>query len=353
MLQEVSQATAHGTKFLHSKSGCKAEVRFELHSLKITYFLKKKGSMLILMTFSKIFFNSQKYACVGSPQQIKVSVNSIYFSELGRISLLCSNLSFLVILSWVLLSNHAGRKECIVGQRKKLEERSLNLDSSFGGSWRLDIFLLEETTLQVGVRKSTYLGCNHRETNGGDKLCSCQDCSVLSYLCPSSVCALQAIQHSASNKKALGFLHVGSMLSAVIHAELNIQREQRAIALLILFPRLQSPVVWSTQQSDTSKRWWPIVNNPVSSFSRQFSEKAVLWRRKGTGCYGIRLWDWGCGKQRPLCFQRMHGCKQEALQGTAESLGSVQDRGRNLLKQVVVTSLDLSRHSVFGFPEST
>lgn len=105
--------------------------------------------------------------------------------------------------------------------------------------------------------------------------------------------------------------------------------------------------------SDTSKRWWTIVNNPVSSFSRQFSAKAVLWRRKGTGCYGIRLWLLGCGKQRALCFWRMHCCKQEALQGTAESLGSVQDRGRNLLKQVVVASMELSRHSILGFPEST
>lgn len=111
--------------------------------------------------------------------------------------------------------------------------------------------------------------------------------------------------------------------------------------------------VRSTQLSDTSKRWWTIVNNPVSNFSRQFSEKAVLWWRKGTGCYGIRLWLLGCGKQRALGFRRMHACKQEALQGTAESLGSVQDRGRNLLKQVVVASMESSRHRVFGFPEST
>lgn len=141
----------------------------------------------------------------------------------------------------------------------------------------------------------------------------------------------------------------------MIHTELNIQREQRANALLILFPCLSllSPVVQSTRQSDTSKRWWPIVNNPVSNSSRRFSERAVLWRRKGTGCYGIRLWLLGCGKQRALCFRRMHGCKQEALQGTAESLGFVQYRGRNLLKQAVVASMELSRHSVFGFPEST
>lgn len=60
-------------------------------------------------------------------------------------------------------------------------------------------------------------------------------------LCPSSACALQAIQNSAPNEKALGFLHVGSLLSTMIHTELNIQGEQRANALLILFP-CQSPV---------------------------------------------------------------------------------------------------------------
>lgn len=89
----------------------------------------------------------------------------------------------------------------------------------FGGSWRLDIFLLEETTLQVGAGQCTYLGCNHEETNGGDKLCSCQDCSVPSYLCV----PVQSVHFKPYNiEKAPGFLHVGSMLSAMIHTELNI-----------------------------------------------------------------------------------------------------------------------------------
>lgn len=142
----------------------------------------------------------------------------------------------------------------------------------------------------------------------------------------------------------MGFLRVGSVLSAVIHSELNIRREQRANVLLILFPCQWSPMARSTRRSDTSRRWWPIVNNPVSDFSRQFSEKAALRWRKGTGCYGIRLRLLRCGKQSALCFRRMHGRKQEALQGTAESLGSVWDRERNLLKQVAAASMGLSRH---------
>lgn len=44
--------------------------------------------------------------------------------------------------------------------------------------------LLEEATALSGARWHTYLGlgCNHKEVNREDKLCSCQDHSVLSYV---------------------------------------------------------------------------------------------------------------------------------------------------------------------------
>lgn len=127
-----------------------------------------------------------------------------------------------------------------------------------------------------------------------DKLCDCQVHSVLSPL-PSQIrpCSGGYLTFSLKSK---GFLHIGSVLSAVTYCKLDIWQEQRANVLLVLFPCQESPVAWWPQQSDTSRRWWPIVNNPVRALSRQFSEEEGFWWRKGTGCYRIRVWLRTCGK---------------------------------------------------------
>lgn len=53
----------------------------------------------------------------------------------------------------------------------------------FGGTWRLGwFFFLEDVMLLAGARQHTYfdLGHTHKETNGEDKVCGCQDRLVLS-----------------------------------------------------------------------------------------------------------------------------------------------------------------------------
>lgn len=73
MGREVVQPASHGARFLLTRSGHKAEVRFGLHSLKLPYFWggkkKKRACSALIIIF---FLPFPKYACVGSPQQTKV-----------------------------------------------------------------------------------------------------------------------------------------------------------------------------------------------------------------------------------------------------------------------------------------
>lgn len=79
----------------------------------------------------------------------------------------------------------------------------------------------------------------------------------------------------------------------------HLQMEPRGNVLSIPFPSwVMSLNAWSTLMSDTSKRWWPIVNNPVREFSQPFSEQKCYDDGKAQDvqdpCMALEMWEAQC-----------------------------------------------------------